>query len=45
MVTIQVLCVGKLKEKHFAAACAEYEKRLGGFCKLSVTELDRKSVV
>lgn len=39
MVTIQVLCVGKLKEKHFAAACAEYEKRLGGFCKLSVTEL------
>ena len=39
MVTIQVLCVGKLKEKHFAAACAEYEKRLGGFGKLSVTEL------
>ena len=30
MVTIQVLCVGKLKEKFYAAACAEYEKRLGG---------------
>ena len=24
MVNIQLLCVGKLKEKHFAAACAEY---------------------
>ncbi len=39
MVSIQLLCVGKLKEKHFAAACAEYEKRLGSFCRLAVTEL------
>lgn len=39
MVNIQLLCVGKLKEKHFAAACAEYVKRLGAFCKLTVTEL------
>lgn len=39
MLTIQVLCVGKLKEKHFSAACAEYEKRLGAFCRLQVTEL------
>ena len=37
MVNIQLLCVGKLKEKHFAAACAEYVKRLGAFCKLTVT--------
>ena len=39
MVSIQLLCVGKLKEKHYAAACGEYEKRLGAFCKLTVTEL------
>ena len=39
MVNIQLLCVGKLKEKHFSAACAEYQKRLGAFCKLTVTEL------
>ena len=39
MVSIHLICVGKLKEKHFAAACAEYEKRLGPFCRLSVAEL------
>ncbi len=39
MVSIQLLCVGRLKEKHFAAACAEYEKRLGSFCRLTITEL------
>ena len=39
MVSVQVLCVGKLKEKHFAAACDEYSKRLKGFCRLTVTEL------
>ena len=39
MLNIQLICVGKLKEKHFAAACAEYEKRLGAFCRLTITEL------
>ena len=39
MVNIHLFCVDKLKEKHFAAACAEYEKRLGAFCKLTITEL------
>ena len=27
--------VGQLKEKYFADAVAEYEKRLGGFCRLT----------
>ncbi len=40
MVNIHLICVGKLKEKHFLAACAEYEKRLGAFCKLTLTELN-----
>ena len=39
MVNIHLICVGKLKEKHYAAACAEYAKRLSAFCKLTVTEL------
>ena len=39
MVNIHLICVGKLKEKHYAAACAEYGKRLSAFCRLTVTEL------
>ena len=39
MVSIHLICVGKLKEKHFAAACGEYQKRLGAFCRLTITEL------
>ena len=36
---IEIICVGKLKEKFWTDAIAEYSKRLGRFCKLSVTEL------
>ena len=39
MQRITVLCVGKLKEKFYAAAAAEYIKRLGRYCKLEVLEL------
>ena len=34
-----VVCVGSLKERYLREACAEYEKRLGGFCRLTVTEV------
>ncbi len=36
---ITVICLGKLKEDYLRAACAEYTKRLGAFCKLDVVEL------
>lgn len=36
---ITVLCVGKLKERFYAEACAEYQKRLSRCCKLEVLEL------
>ena len=39
MQSVSVLCVGKLKEKFYADACAEYQKRLGRFCRLNVFEL------
>ena len=39
MLKCNVICVGKLKEEYWRAACAEYEKRLRPFCRLSVTEL------
>jgi 23S rRNA (pseudouridine1915-N3)-methyltransferase len=39
MLNIQILCVGKLKEKFYIDAMAEYTKRLSAFCKCSVLEL------
>ena len=36
---IEIICVGKLKEKFWTDAIAEYSKRLGRFCKLTITEL------
>ncbi len=39
MMNINIVCVGKLKEDYLRMACAEYEKRLGAFCRLKITEL------
>jgi len=39
MQSVTVLCVGKLKEKFYADACAEYQKRLSRYCKLMIVEL------
>ena len=36
---ISIVCIGKLKEKYWQDASAEYIKRLSRFCKLSVVEL------
>lgn len=36
---VNIICVGKLKEKYWRDACAEYLKRLGGFGKAMVIEL------
>ena len=39
MIGVTLICVGKLKEDYLRAACAEYQKRLGAFCKLAVVEI------
>ncbi|MCI8458662.1 MAG: 23S rRNA (pseudouridine(1915)-N(3))-methyltransferase RlmH [Clostridia bacterium] len=39
MKAVAVSCVGKLKEKFFADAAAEYAKRLQKFCRLTVDEV------
>ena len=39
MLSVHLICVGKLKEKFYLAACAEYMKRLSPYCKLTLTEL------
>ncbi len=41
---IELLCVGKLKEKYLTMACDEYSKRLSRFCKLHITELKDEAV-
>ena len=39
MLNIKIICVGKLKEKFYTAAAAEYMKRLSTLCRLEVEEL------
>ncbi len=39
MIKISVICVGKIKEKYWIDAIAEYSKRLSRYCKLSVIEV------
>ena len=39
MQKITVICVGRLKEKFYIAAAAEYVKRLHRFCDLEIVEL------
>lgn len=36
---INIVCIGKLKEKYWTDAIAEYSKRLGRYCRLDIIEL------
>lgn len=42
MIKVNVVCVGKLKEKYWKEACEEYKKRLSRFCKLEIVELPER---
>ena len=42
MQSIQLICVGKLKERFYTDAAAEYVKRLSAYCKLTVTEVNEE---
>ena len=39
MQKVSIICVGKMKEKFYIDAAAEYAKRLSRFCKLEIVEL------
>lgn len=41
---INIICVGKLKEKYLKDACDEYSKRLGRFCNLNIIELPDEKI-
>ena len=42
--SVHILCVGKLKESFYRDACAEYVKRLGAYCRLTVVELPEEKL-
>lgn len=44
MLTINLICVGKIKERFFKDAIDEYSKRLSRFCKLEITELPDEKI-
>lgn len=42
MISVKLICVGKMKEKHFISAFEEYRKRLGAYCKFELVELSEQ---
>ena len=44
MQKVNIICIGKIKEKYFADAIAEYSKRLSAFCKFTITELPEEKL-
>ena len=44
MLTINIICVGKLKEKFFKDAIDEYSKRLSKYCKLNIIVLPYEKI-
>lgn len=42
MLRISVIAVGKCKEAYWREACAEYQKRLGGFCRFQIIEVEEE---
>lgn len=39
MLAVTLVCVGKMKERHYLDAFAEYQKRLGAFCRFALVEI------
>ena len=44
MLNINIICVGKIKEKYLQDAINEYSKRLSKYCKLNITELPDEKI-
>lgn len=44
MLTINILCIGKIKENFFKEAIEEYSKRLSKYCKLNIIELPDEKI-
>ena len=44
MLTINIICIGKVKEKYLKDAINEYSKRLSKYCKLNILELPDEKI-
>lgn len=44
MLSITLICTGRLREPHYLAACAEYEKRLKALCAFEIIELPEEKL-
>ncbi len=44
MMNVHIICVGKLKEKFYLDAVAEYAKRLSAYCRLQIVELPEEKL-
>lgn len=44
MLKINIICIGKIKEKYFTDAVFEYSKRLSAFCKFNICELNEERI-
>ncbi len=42
MLSVNIICIGKIKEKYWTDAISEYRKRLSAFCKFNIIELDEE---
>lgn len=39
MLLVKLVCVGRMREKHYSEAFAEYAKRLGAYCRFETAEV------
>ena len=44
MLTINIVCIGKIKEQFLKSAIDEYSKRLSKYCKLNILELPDEKI-
>lgn len=42
--TVNIICVGKIKEDYFVNAAAEFEKRLRRFCNINIIQIADKNI-
>ena len=44
MLNINIICIGKIKEKYLKDAISEYSKRVSKYCKLNILELTDEKI-